>query len=623
MKTSAISQRVADFLKQHPPFEFMEEEDLLQLAWRGRVKFHESDEFIFWQGKAPAQFVFVIQQGAVALMEEGADGERLRDIRGKGDMLGVDRFFGAETWPYSAKTSSDVILYALPADEFEPLLSKYPRARRYLEAQALVAPDFDPLAGTGTAHRSPLPREFGRKPVTCQGGEAIRDVAKRMSERDASAAAVLDPDGRPAGLVTMKVLRDRVATGEVSVTGPVELVMRRRPPAAPPGRSASEYALAMLREDHGALVLTEDGTLNKRLHGILTPEDLSQVFGDNPVELVQRVAAAPDAVSLQVLHQRFRALFASLLSEPAAVSWLGKLAGEFNVAMLRRLLKLVNAEHDLDAIDHCWCFYGAGGREELLTPVVSRLALVYEDIPEGGAHIQERLSTLCHHLQNAFVNCGYIRPRDNENSDYTACDSLSGWRDSFNGWIFHPVLKQMYESRPCFDLRAVLGNRQLVQTLSAQVRSEINANGSFINLLAHDSLANLPPLTLYRGLVVDEAGRQAEELEIERNAIRPLVDVGRAVGLAAGRLFDCSTSERFQTAAASTPEERALFEEAAGALQLALYHQAREGIRRSSDGAVLDPAVLSRYDQQLLKRSFRSILRLLEYASRAFTLEGL
>jgi CBS domain-containing protein len=37
--TAAISYRVADFLKQHPPFHVMQEEDLLKLARQGRVKF--------------------------------------------------------------------------------------------------------------------------------------------------------------------------------------------------------------------------------------------------------------------------------------------------------------------------------------------------------------------------------------------------------------------------------------------------------------------------------------------------------------------------------------------------------------------------------------------------------
>ena len=72
--TSAISYRVADFLKKHPPFQAMEEGDLLELAARGRVRFHEANEYILWQGEPHKLHVFVIQQGTVSLWDE-ADGQ--------------------------------------------------------------------------------------------------------------------------------------------------------------------------------------------------------------------------------------------------------------------------------------------------------------------------------------------------------------------------------------------------------------------------------------------------------------------------------------------------------------------------------------------------------------------
>ena len=86
METSAISFRVADFLKKHPPFQAMEESDLLELAARGRVKFHEPNEYILWQGEPHRHQVFVIHQGTVSLWDEAASDAELRDVRGVGDM---------------------------------------------------------------------------------------------------------------------------------------------------------------------------------------------------------------------------------------------------------------------------------------------------------------------------------------------------------------------------------------------------------------------------------------------------------------------------------------------------------------------------------------------------------
>ena len=65
MDTSAISYRVADFLKQHPPFNAIADQDLVALAAHGRVRFYEANEFILWQGELHKPHVFVILCGVV------------------------------------------------------------------------------------------------------------------------------------------------------------------------------------------------------------------------------------------------------------------------------------------------------------------------------------------------------------------------------------------------------------------------------------------------------------------------------------------------------------------------------------------------------------------------------
>ncbi len=148
METAAISHRVADFLKKHPPFHAMEEGDLLNLARRGRVRFFEENEYIVWQGEPYRMQVFVIQQGTVSLWDEAGQVAVLRDVRGAGDMLGIEQFKDASCYPYSAKSASDVVIYAFPAIEFKALVLKYEYARRYAAAYGNVTADYQFNWGT-------------------------------------------------------------------------------------------------------------------------------------------------------------------------------------------------------------------------------------------------------------------------------------------------------------------------------------------------------------------------------------------------------------------------------------------------------------------------------------------
>ena len=91
MNTTIIRQRVADFLKAHPPFDQVRNDDLLSLAGSGRIGFHEGGEFIFEQGQPRSPFIWVIQQGKVEVVENTPSGEQLRDLLGEGDHLALAR----------------------------------------------------------------------------------------------------------------------------------------------------------------------------------------------------------------------------------------------------------------------------------------------------------------------------------------------------------------------------------------------------------------------------------------------------------------------------------------------------------------------------------------------------
>ena len=147
MDTATISYRVADFLKKYPPFQAMEDADLLALAGHGRVRFHERNEHILSQGAAHTHLVFVIQQGVVSLWDEVNGLFELRDVRGPGDLLGVERFNGAPASLHSARSATDVVLYALPADDLGALLDKYPSARQFVSAYSTVTLDHQAADG--------------------------------------------------------------------------------------------------------------------------------------------------------------------------------------------------------------------------------------------------------------------------------------------------------------------------------------------------------------------------------------------------------------------------------------------------------------------------------------------
>lgn len=603
MQTSAIAHRVADFLKDHPPFQYMDDEDVLALASRGRVKFHEVDEFLLWQKAAHGPHVFVIQRGTVSLW----DNEELRDMHGPGDMVGLDRFHGAAEVRYSAKSAAEVVVYALDAALFGELLAKYPQAQRYIAAQNSVASAYLTPDNRKGLHETLLYEVVRRvDPPVCAAGNSIRQAARRMHAAGEDALAVVDGAGHLVGVVTPQSLVAAVAAAGFDAQLPVESIMDPVPAIVGPDVTVSDCALAA--GNTGVAAVTQGG----QLHGLITVADLEPAFGDHPSAILRAIPTAASEAVLQNLQQRARAFVLERLGTPSAVEWLAEFLHRADVAILQRLAAL----HPPPASGYCWSYYGAAGRAELLSPLCARSMLVIEDATQQGPFTEWFVQ-----MQTSLHRCGYIA-RDAGFDPRASVATLAEWQQRYANWVGEPLHNPIHQARPLFDLRPVMGERRLWQSLEAAVKEDIRHNPVFIRLLANDCLSSLPPLTFFRDAVVDDEGASSAIFDLETSALRPLVDVGRVFGMAAGRALGGSTQERFRLARTLLPEREAIFRQAAETMRIVLYQQARAGIRQQSSGSELLPSMLSHYDRQILKSGFRAILDLLEFTADGDWLES-
>jgi len=83
-----------------------------------------------------------------------------------------------------------------------------------------------------------------------------------------------------------------------------------------------------------------------------------------------------------------------------------------------------------------------------------------------------------------------------------------------------------------------------------------------------------------------------------------------------------STCQRFQQARRLLPAQESIFREAAEAMRVVLFHQARAGLRVGSSGSALPLSMLSRHDRQVLKSCFRSTHNLLAFTAPCDWMEG-
>ena len=638
MKTASIAHRVVDFLRRWPPFQYFDQDELFALAEAGRVVFHERDELVFMQGGRRKPFVYVIQQGAVRLYEQSDDGtEQLRDVRGEGDLLGTGRYLGIGEHIYTARTETDVILYALPANPFWETVKRHQRAQRFLATYFSVA--ILPTSLEQREERSDQLR-IGRRPVdwmsrpvdqparpaTCAPDTPAREVARLLAEREAEAAVVLDGQGAPLGVVTPRVLSDRVASGRLPPDTPAKELMRRVHWVAAPGLEAGDYLSRMLNQQTDHLVLTANGRLDGPFSGVLTRRDLTRVEGAAPLAIIEDMARAPRISELAALRAQAERVLAAGLTGPEATRWLAPMAGAFNAAVLRRAVGLVEgalAEQGLahPNLDHCWVFFGSAARNELFTRHDLDHGLIYDDPdPDAARSARAYYLELGRRVSAALAACGFSTSTKAISAGHpSACRSVREWELSFGHWISDPIESCVYRATSMFDLRPVHGDCRLVDRLEHHIQGEEARHPQFVPLLLTDSMANLPPLTFFRGLVVDDEGDYTEVLDLQRATLQPVVDIARALALDCGQQVP-TTLDRLQVLSPEDDEAALLIRETAAAFRTALYHRARTGYTTGTDGSRVDPTKLTRLEQNLLKSGFRTVLRLMEYTGRRYGL---
>lgn len=634
MKTSSISLRVADFLKGYPPFNFMEEEDLLRLAGSGRVKFHESEEIIFEEGKERENCFYVIQNGTVNLFVKKAQGEELTDVRVEGNLLGM--LWGQDTDLYlsTARTTSDTILYRLPLEALIELADRLPKVKAFLKAYYSKEPvaksaseGINEAPSDWLNYVDPTKERAARNLITCSRDEPIKKVARTVAPGCQEAIVVVDDERKPIGVITESDLSGKVATGDISIDAPASALMSSPVVTIPPGLPAGELILRMLRYRLHHLCVTADGTDQTPVIGILTERNLTLLHGRLPTMLTNEIQVANSVEELAKARERTDELVFYYLETEAPLPWIASFVAEIDGVLTERAIEL--ARHKLEAqgrsgsdIPFCWLAFHSEGRRERLLRSPQRSGIVFADPEKGtGEAAAYYFTELASEVRDTLRKCGFLLDPNERRADNPRwCRPLSTWKGYYSSWIEDPIENDILRQTPFFDLRPVAGDKSIGDALIKHIEVELGSHPSFVPLLANDAMENLPPVTIFRDSVVDKSGMLWTSIDTKGHALYPMVDIARVMALEFGLSGITSTVERFQKLKELIPEQENLFNEAIEAFQFVLLIQTRFGLSRGDEGQFIRPGELSLIQKEQAKTLFRTVARLLEFAAEHYGL---
>ncbi len=638
LKTSSISLRVADFLKAYPPFEYLSEPDLLEIAKGGRVKFHEADEIVFSNGDARGKFIWVIQRGTINLYRPGEHGEDLIDVRAEGDLLGIDWKNPQSPFPATARVAQESILYALSAEVLLATCAKYPPAVDFLKSYFSIEDvigraettteslELEADAAYWLTQSAELDARAANRLLTASPHDPIKDVAMSISPGRQEAVVVVDGSGCPLGILTEANFSSRVASGEVAVDRPVSEIMSSPVVTVAPNQPAGDIIIKMIRHRRHHLVVTETGKPDSRVVGVVGEKTIQAMHGNVPIFLSKEFPLALDINELRRLRDRADELLLRYIEGEAPIQWLTNFIAQVDRMLAEQAIEL--AKQKLAAqglvepeLPWAWIAFHSEGRKERLLRSSQRTGIVYADPPPGFDEepMLQWFSALANEMGTTFSVCRF--PLDTYNrmsSNPNWCQSVSAWAETYRPWVIDPVNNDIIRHTPFFDLRAVTGDRSLVTQIRHAIFEHIKLNPEFIPVLATAAMRNLPPVTVFRGGVLDKAGGTSDAINTKANALGPLVDLARVFALGLGMEDATFTPDRLSKAAIALPQYARVFHEAEQAFDYALRLQTRVGLRRGDDARLVRPDELTSGEIQRVKTIFRTVGRLMDVAVNHF-----
>lgn len=621
MDNNQIPKRIAAFLAPFPPFSFLSEPALLQLARQIDIRYLPKNEVLFEEGQLPQPQFYVVREGGIQIHRN--NGQLLIDACDAGDVFGVRALLANDTYLATAQAEEDSLLYCIPVAIGKKILMAVPEVALYFASgfasgKAMASQRFAPMATAADFYGATRVLHNTKSMVTCSPTTQISLAANQMVASKTSALLVCDVLRRPIGIVTDRDLRSQVATGLVHISEPISAIMSSPVVCLRDWQTHADYLIAMMQNRIHHLCITEDGSPESAAIGMVTEHDLLVEQGDHPAVLLREIQQHQLPEELRALRTKAGKMFHKSLQSKAPIEFIMRMATAINDQLVRKAIDLAIEELGQPPCAFSWLALGSLGRGEQILQTDQDHALVYEN----GNH-QPYFLGLANLVVGQLSYLGFEEdPAGIMANNPRWCLSLSQWQQNFKRWMHTPDPQSVLHTTIFFDFRSIANNTHLCGALRNTLNATVPEAGLFLGYLAKDALQTPPPLSFFKNFVLEREGSHKDAFDLKLRAGLPLADCARVLSLQLAQP-PTGTAARYQALAVAEPHNAMLFEAAAAGSLYVVELRARFGFENQDNGRFIQPDALSKMERQSLRNIFSTISDLQELVRVRFQTQQL
>lgn len=622
MSKNTIAVRVCDFLKKYPPFNVISEDDLLKLSKEVTIVYLEKNKVLFHSDDTPHPYFYIVKEGAVELKEPHQTGLKMVDMCDEGDIFGIRPLLSDSNYQMTAIAEEESILYGIPLDDFLPILSANVNVGLYLienftsKNRNPFSVDYSKYLYQNTSQTNYQnffefqPAPINRKVIISQPETSIQEIANVMTEKRVSSMLIVDKNKFPIGIITDKDLRKQIATGYFSIDMQAKQCMSSPVRTYPRKMSVSEAQFEMIKHNIGRLIITQDGTPNSPVCGIITPHDIEVTRGHDVPGLMKAIKRATKSKHLKRIRQQSLKLLKGYVLQNIPLSLITNLFHQLFEAINVKAIEICIRRMDTPPpVRFAWMSLGSHGRKEQFLITDQDNALVFENVPdEQYKEVQQYFLNLASKINKMLYKIGYeFCPADMMARNPKWCMSLSQWKEQFSQWVSNANNEDLLMFSIFYDICFTYGESTLVDRLSESVFEITKDNERFFALMTRSTLENPSPLGIFRQFIVEHDGEHKDQFDIKARALTTLTDIGRLLILSHKIKGITNTAERFEKMAELEPQNKDMYLSYASCAKTLLKFRIKNGLENNNNGRYLDIKKLKKEDKTKLKKCFKAI----------------
>lgn len=631
---NTISHRVADFLKNFPPFSFLKPKDLESISSQISIIYKEKNSVIFSENEETHDSFYVVNKGVVVLKTRQFND--ILDMCDEGDVFGLRPLIANENYQMEAVAYEESILYAIPITIFRPYALENKAVGNFL-IESFASNTLNPYS---KSHRSKLygdeldtevklldfqPIKYSKKLISCSEKTTAVEIAEIMTKKNVGAVLVLK-NTLPIGIITDKDLRNKVVTGKYPITVSASEIMTTPVVTYPKKLTITQAQIAMMKSDISHLCITKDGTINSKAVGILSKHDVMVSLGNNPSVLIKAIKRAKKSKKLKPIRASIMILLKGYIDQNIPLMLTSKIITELNDACIKQIIEISLAKMSTKPpVKFAWLALGSQGRSEQLLQTDQDNALIYEDVTE---ELQESTKKyfleLASHINKGLFDIGYdYCPAEMMASNPKWCLSLNEWKQTVYQWITNTGKNEVLLSFIFFDYSLSYGDSELSNSLSDFIFETIKSNPIFYAHLVSGALQSPSPTGFFRDFLLEQNGINKDFFDIKNRALMPLADAARVLILYHAVKSISNTVQRFEKLAELEPENGELYLACAYSYKVLLKFRTTQGLMHNDSGQFITLESLSKSEKIKLKSTFKTIKELKEIITLKFNISNL